>query len=104
MVTSVEFFLRPLKSQDYFCKLENFGWSVSGPTVTLLCPAPRYRNLQKMKRNGSKQKKLRKMKKKTKKIEKQNQRMKKKKRGRQEVPPETALKKNVTRIRAAIEV
>ena len=40
MVASVEFFLRPLRSQDYRCKLGNFGWSVSGPTVTLLCPAP----------------------------------------------------------------
>ena len=26
--------LRPLGSQDKLCKLENFGWSVSRPTVT----------------------------------------------------------------------
>ena len=28
------FLLRPVGSQDLFYKLENFGWSVSRPTVT----------------------------------------------------------------------
>ena len=59
--------LRPSGSQDKRYKLQNFGWLLSRPTVTLLLTSPNVKNLskkQKMKRNVSKKKKKKKKKKK----------------------------------------
>ena len=46
--------LRPSGSQDKLYKLENFGWSVSRPTVTLPLACPNVKNLNNEKKSREK--------------------------------------------------